>query len=59
MTRLGPQFSSPVHPQDQQAMTIDQFQDDLRLVAGNASDLVSCLAAVGNTISVTETAVSG
>ena len=40
-------------------MTIDQFQEDLRLVAGNASDLVSCLAAVGNTISVTETAVSG
>ncbi|KAF8735325.1 hypothetical protein AX14_002256 [Amanita brunnescens Koide BX004] len=37
-------------------MTIDQFQEDLRLVAGNASDLVSCLAAVGNTISVTETA---
>ena len=39
-------------------MTIDQLKQDLDQVAQNARDLVSSLAAVGNTINITETAVS-
>lgn len=39
-------------------MTIDQFKKDLLLVAQNARDLASSLAAVGNTATVLEATVS-
>jgi hypothetical protein len=40
-------------------MTVDQLKNDLLLLSVNARDLVSALSALGNSVSVTETAVSG
>lgn len=38
-------------------MTVDQLKNDLLLLSVNARDLVSALSALGNSVSVTETAV--
>ena len=40
-------------------MTVDQFKQDLHQVAKNVRDFVASLAAVGNTVTITEAAVSG
>lgn len=46
-------------PQYQRAMTVDQLRNDLLLVSGNVRDLASAISALGDTVSVSETAVSG
>ena len=40
-------------------MTIDQFKNDLLLLSVNARDLLSALSALGDSVSVSETAVGG
>ena len=40
-------------------MTVDQLRNDLLLVSGNVRDLASAISALGDTVSVSETAVSG
>ncbi|KAF8735331.1 hypothetical protein AX14_002262 [Amanita brunnescens Koide BX004] len=43
-------------PQYQRAMTVDQLRNDLLLVSGNVRDLASAISALGDTVSVSETA---